>query len=135
MSTLWTPSGERPVGRSQPAPESPPSPPPSGAGSADAEAPLTDEQLAAEMAEAQRRLAETPARVMVANHCIGLFQLAVLHLEQEPPNLAEAQLAIDAMAAVVEGLGTRLGDDHQALRDALAQLRLGFVQRKGAAGA
>ena len=130
MSTLWTPSGERPVGRSQPEPE-----PTRPAGSSAAgEAELTEEQLAAEMAEVQRQLAETPARVVVANHCIGLFQLAALHLEQDPPNLAEAQLAIDAFAAVVEGLGSRLGEDHQALRDALAQLRLGFVQRKRSAG-
>src|SRR5919202_3310383 len=119
MTTRRTPSGERPVGRSQPAPE-----PTRPAGSSAAgEAELTEEQLAAEMAEVQRQLAETPARVVVANHCIGLFQLAALHLEQDPPNLAEAQLAIDAFAAVVEGLGTRLGEDHQPLRDALVSLR------------
>src|SRR5918912_1948769 len=123
MSTLWTPSGERPVGGSQPQPGPTAPAPPSPSGSAASETELTEEQLAAEMAEVQRRLAETPARVVVANHCIGLFQLAALHLEQDPPNLAEAQLAIDAFAAVVEGLGSRLGEDHQPLRDALVQLR------------
>jgi len=84
------------------------------------------------MAEVQRQLAETPASVIVVNHCVGLFQLAVLHLEQEPPRLEDAQLAIDGLAGVIDALGPRLGDDEQPLRDALAQLRLGFVQRKTA---
>ena len=94
---------------------------------------LSEEELARELAEVQRQLLETPAAVVVANHCIGLFQLAVLHLSQETPDLAEARLAIDALAAVVDGLGSRLGDQEQPLRDAVAQLRLGFVQRQGPA--
>jgi hypothetical protein len=60
-----------------------------------------------------------------------LWQLAVLHLtpeEGETPNLAEAALAIDAMAAIVDGLGDRLGESAEALRDALAQLRVAYVQ-------
>lgn len=140
MSTLWTPSGERPVGRpdepggTAPPSSSPPGAPPRGAG-AGVQAPedLTEEELAAQMAELQRQLAETPAAVVVTNHCIGLFQLAALHLNQRPPNLAEARLAIDALAAVVEGVGSRLGEDETTLRDALAQLRLGYVQLSAAA--
>jgi hypothetical protein len=66
--------------------------------------------------------------VVVANHCVGLFQLAALHLNQESPKLDEAGLAIDALGAVVEGLGPRLGEHEQPLRDALAQIRLAFVQ-------
>jgi hypothetical protein len=87
------------------------------------------------MAEVQRELLSVPAGVVVANHCIGLFQLAALHLEQRPPNLDEAKLAIDAMAAVVDGLGPRLGEDAQALRDALASIQMGFVQVKAAVDA
>ena len=53
----------------------------------------------------------------IANHAIGLFQLAALHLSQRPPNLEEAPLAIDAMGALVEGLAGRLGEDEAPLKD------------------
>ena len=82
------------------------------------------------MAEVQRQLAETPAHVVITNHCVGLFNLAALHLNQPEPDLEAAQLAIDGLAAIVEGLGSRLGDDAPTLADALAQIRLAFVQVK-----
>jgi hypothetical protein len=44
-----------------------------------------------------------------------------------PPRLADASLAIDAFAALVEGLGDRLGPHEEAMRDALSQLRLAYV--------
>ena len=116
MGTIWTPGGEQPAE------------PESGAAGTG----VSSEQLEAEMAEVQRQLVETPASVVVANHCIGLFQLAALHLNQHPPNLPQAQLAIDALGAVVETLGSRLGDDEQALQDALSQIRMAFVQIKAA---
>jgi hypothetical protein len=100
---------------------------------------LTDEQrakleaMAAEMAEAQRRLAAVPAAQVVANHAIGLFELAAIHLQTEPPQLDQASVAIDALAAIVEGLGSRLGPQEPPLRDALAQIRMAFVQVKGQA--
>ncbi|MBV8305653.1 MAG: hypothetical protein JOZ04_15685, partial [Acidimicrobiia bacterium] len=56
------------------------------------------------------------------------------HLNQQPANLVDAQLAIDALGSLVEGLGDRLGPDEDALRDALAQIRLAFVQIKSAGG-
>jgi hypothetical protein len=130
VGTIWTPGGEHPLGDDRGGAGG--RRPPSDLGeeldeAAVAEA-LEDEEFAAELAEAQARLAETPARVVIANHAIGLFQLAALHLNQRPPSLVEGRLAIDAMAALVEGLGDRLGEEGAALRDALAQLRLAFVQ-------
>ena len=65
---------------------------------------------------------------MVANHCYGLFELAAVYLSGSPPHLEDARLAIDAFGAVVEGLGERLGEAHPSLRDALAQIRLAYVQ-------
>ena len=126
MSGLWTPSGEQPVGDQTDLDEL-------------GGAPLTGEdddagQLEAELAEVQQQLLETPASVIIANHCIGLFQLAALHLNQQPANLIDAQLAIDALGSIVEGLGDRLGKDEPPLRDALAQIRLAFVQIKSAGG-
>jgi hypothetical protein len=127
MGTIWTPGGERPIGNADPRAEDPRPTEPAAAPS--------DEQLAAEMAEAQRQLLAAPVTVVVANHCIGLFQLAALHLNQPEPDLEQASVAIDALAAIVETLGPRLGDDESTLRDALTQLRLAFVQvTKEAAG-
>ena len=123
MGTIWTPGGERPVGEDRD--DTPAS------GAAADEVP---ENLEAELAEVQRQLLETPASVIIANHCIGLFQLAALHLNQQPPNFVDAQLAIDSLGSLVEGLGDRLGPDEEALRDALAQIRLAFVQIKSAGG-
>lgn len=81
-----------------------------------------------ELAAMQEELASTPASVVVANHAVGLFQLAAIHLNQRPPNLEEGRLAIDAMGALVEGVAGRLGQEEQALRDGLGQLRMAFVQ-------
>jgi hypothetical protein len=84
--------------------------------------------------EARRRLSEVPADVVVTNHVMGLYELAAIHLGASPPNLAEAALAIDAVACLVEGLGDRLGPESATMRDALANIRLAFVQIKNAAG-
>ena len=89
-------------------------------------------QLEQEMIAMQQELASVPASVVIANHAVGLFQLAAIHLTQRPPNLAEGRLAIDAMGSLVEGLAGRLGEEEQSLRDGLAQLRLAFVQLSGA---
>ena len=77
-------------------------------------------------------LVQVPAFAVVANHCIGFFQLAAAHLQQEPPKFIDAQIAIDAMAAVVDALRGRLGPDEGTLVDALAQIRLAYVQVSGA---
>jgi hypothetical protein len=122
VSSLWTPSGEESVARQG-------APAPGDEEGGDEAAALEEE-----LAEVQRQLLETPASVIIANHCIGLFQLAALHLNQQPANLVDAQLAIDALGAIVEGLGDRLGKDEEPLRDALAQIRLAYVQLKGAGG-
>ena len=123
MSSLWTPGGERPVGREpDPATEQPAAQP----------GQPSQEELEAELAEVQRQIAEAPAWAVIANHVIGIFQLAGVHLSQSPPNLEEAGLAIDGMAALVEGLAGRLGPDEGTLKDALAQIRLAYVQIRGA---
>jgi hypothetical protein len=83
--------------------------------------------------EARRRVAEAPPEVVVANHVMGLYELAAIHLSAEQPNLPAASLAIDAVACLVDGLGDRLGPDVTALRDALANIRMAFVQVKSRA--
>ena len=133
MSTIWTPSGERPIRREEPAAPAAPEPEPTRRPPADDQE-LTPEEAAALQAQVQRELLEAPAAVVVANHCIGLFQLAALHLDQEQPRLVEARLAIDAMAAVVEGLGSRLGENERPLRDALTNLQMAFLEVQRRAG-
>ena len=130
MSGLWTPGGEH-----QPAAENaeaqPGAPQPGGAGDE------TDEQAREQLRQLREQLAETPVADIVANHAIGLWELALLHLspaEGFPPDLEQAQLGIDAMAALVEGLGHRLGRHEEPLREALRQLRLAFVEISGEVG-
>jgi hypothetical protein len=95
---------------------------------ADEADPVADAQAAIE--EARRRVADAPPEVVVTNHVMGLYELAAIHLSTDKPNLPAAALAIDAVACLVDGLGDRLGPDVTTLRDALANIRLAFVQIK-----
>ena len=132
MSSLWTPGGERPVRREQPeAQTSTPGGPAPGPGDGPGGDAPSPEQAAAELARLEAQLLGVPAGDVVANHCYGLFELAALHLSQQPPNLAQARIAIDALGAVVEQLGERLGEGTSALREGLSQIRLAFVQLSG----
>jgi hypothetical protein len=81
--------------------------------------------------DVRAKIGSVPAEVVVVNHVMGLYELAAIHLSATPPRLADAALAIDAVACLIEGLGTRLGDEHTTLVDALANIRLAFVQIKG----
>lgn len=138
MSGLWTPSGEH-------VPDDPGPDAGGGAGDGSGGVPageVADEAaLAEEMRRVRAELAATPVVDLIANHAVGLWQLAVLHLVpegEEPPRLEDAAVAIDAFAAIVETLGPRLGPHEEPLRDALGQLRLAFVQvrerRSGGSG-
>lgn len=114
-------------------PSAPPSPPPAadpGAMSSEEEA-----ALAAHLEELRGQLLTTPPEVVIANHAYGLFELAALHLSSRPPGLDQARLAVDALGALVEGLAGRLGQAEQSLVDALAQIRLAYVQIQAAGGA
>lgn len=139
--SLWTPDGERRV--EDPASDStqPNAGPAAGADPVTAaafggpEQELTPEQeeqaraMAHELAEARSRLLETEVSTVLTNHALGIYELAAIHLTAEEPNLTEAQLAIDGLAALVEGLQGRLGEGEQTLRDALHQAQMAFVQR------
>jgi hypothetical protein len=136
VSSIWTPSGEY---RPSEEPEGSGIAPPGGGAppGPDDDAPVTTEEL-----EAMRRLHEqlraTPAVDVVANHVVQLFQLALVYLgagaasedaAAEPvADLVQAGIVIDTMAAIVDGLGPRLVDHEQTLRDALTQLQLLWVE-------
>ena len=136
MSSLWTPGGEVPVDR-DPGRGAATSAPAGDTVAGPGGEPSEDE-LRARAAELQRFLLEAPAADVVAQHAMGLYELAAIHLSQDQPRLGDARLAIDAFAALVEGLEGRLGDAEGQLREVLPQLKMAYVQAtdraKGPAG-
>ena len=141
MSTLWTPGGEVPVGdrRSDAGPASHETSAADAGAAAHEEFDLDSlspeereqaEQYIRELAESRERLKAVPASVVVANHAMGLYELAALHLSNQPPNFAEGAVAIDALGALLDGMKGRLGEAEPTLQDALSQIRMAFVQLK-----
>lgn len=131
--SLWTPGGEHPVGRADgPAGEGPAEPTRPGPGDQQlsAEQEADAHQIAAEMQQVRDQLGQVPAAVVIANHAMGCYELAAIHLSHQPPRLEESQLAIDAFGALLGAVAGRLGPDEATLGDALAQIRLAFVQVK-----
>ena len=86
----------------------------------------------AELEALAQQLAATPAVVIITNHCYGLFELAAVHLHHQPPQLEQAQLAIDALGGLIGALEGRLGEDEPTLRDGLSTIRLAYVQIEAA---
>ena len=141
MSTLWTPDGEIRVDRTPPA-ETPaedaitgPVDPLLEAESLNLDDLSPEERERAEealqaLAETRERLLEVPAETVVANHAMGLYELAALHLANQPPNFSEATIAIDALAALLDGMAGRLSESEPILREGLAQIRMAFVTLK-----
>jgi hypothetical protein len=103
-----------------------------GAGAPGAERP-EDAEVAEHLEQLRHQLLAAPVEVVVANHAYGLFELAALHLSQQPPGLEQARLAIDALGALVERLAGRLGEAEAQLADALGQIRLAYVRIQGSA--
>jgi Domain of unknown function (DUF1844) len=133
VSGLWTPGGDEPR---EPAPSGGPGPDGNPGGDPGEPTP-TPEELEA-VRELHDRLAATPVADVIVNHAIGIWQLALVHLgvvtppddqgRRPAPDLASAGLAIDALAALVDGLTDRLGEGEEMLRDALAQVQMLFVE-------
>jgi hypothetical protein len=135
--SLWTPDGERPVPRG---PAAPSAPEPEEHGDVPAFEDLSPEdqarvaQMQAEMEEVRQSLLQAPASVVIANHAMGIYELAAIHLTAPEPRLTEAVLAIDALAALVDGLAGRLGEAEATLQGALAQLRAAYLEVAKARG-
>jgi len=141
MSTLWTPSGEYEPTR-EPPDATTPSAHPGDADAPPAGAAPPPDQLSPEELQAVRRLhselRSTAAADVVANHAVQIFQLALIYLgvatppdeDGRPPvaDLTNAGFAIDAMAALVDGLGPRLAEHEAPLRDGISQLHMLFAR-------
>jgi len=134
MSSLWTPSGEHfpKEGADDAAPPSSVSPGDTNVTEPSPDLSEAEAQAAVDAMRAQ--LADTPAEVVVANHCYGLFELAAIYLSHSPPMLFQARLAIDGLGSLLEGLRGRLGEAEPSLHESLSQLRLAFVRLEGTEG-
>ena len=116
---------------------------PDGASAQEPEPPSRVAEEVAALRELHARLVATPVADVVANHALGIWQLALVHLgvitppdaagNLPKPDLGSAGFAIDALAAIVDGLNTRLGEHEPVLRDALAQAQMLFVEVADAA--
>jgi hypothetical protein len=124
--------GSTPTEPAAPAAASPPrdvAPPPSAPPGEGAEGP--DAGLwTPEQEEQARRFAEevraTPTRDWVLNSAVTLANVAATKIDAGLA--AEAQLAIDALAGIVDAVGSRLGDAEAPLRQTVAQLQMAFAQ-------
>lgn len=103
-----------------PEPEQPEAPP-----SAPTDRPWTPEQEA-EARRIAEEIARTPAIEWVVNSAVTMANVAATKLDGR--NMAEAQLAIDALAGMVNGLGNRLGNVEQPLRQTLSQLQMAYAE-------
>ncbi len=118
--SLWTPDGERQVDPAKPN---------------EAAQELTPEQeaqaaeMAKQLSEAREQILQAEVSDVIGNHALGIYELAAIHLTSEEPKLEQAKLAIDALAQIVEGLEGRLGDAEPTLKEALHQIRMGYVQK------
>lgn len=125
MSTLWTPSGGPEPGEE------------GGAGVPGPESEPSAQELEA-LRELHARLVATPVADVIANHALGIWQLALVHLgvvtppdasgALPEPDLASAGFAIDALVALLDALGPRFGEYEQTLRDAVTQAQQLFVE-------
>lgn len=81
--------------------------------------------------EEARRIAEeivrTPGLDWVVNTAVTLANVSATKLEFG--SAADAQITIDAFAALLDALGPRLEDAQAPLRQTLAQLQLAYAQR------
>jgi len=132
--SLWTPDGEHEVNKGS---DSDPNPQVNDDNELtdlpgfDDLTPEQQEQaraMAAELAAARERLSQTPAAEVIANHVMGIYELAAIHLSNDVPNLSEAKVAIDAMSGIVASLVGRLGENETVIKDALQQIQMAYVQ-------
>ena len=144
------PAPEAPTAK--PAPESPTSPPPAepeveppvaqaGEPASQANIPAAESQAPPaggeepiwtpeQEAEAQRfiqEIGQRPSLDWVLNSAVTLANVAGTKIDLG--QVADAQLAIDALAAMVDKLGSRFGQAEAPLRQTLAQLQLAYAER------
>jgi hypothetical protein len=126
------PSAPLEAGPPEPPPAQPEPPPQVAAGAegppagGPGEPPLWTPEQEAEAQRFAQQVVETPSRDWVVNTAVTLANVAAAKLEAGAA--ADAELAIDALAGIVSGVGPQLGDAEGPLRQTLAQLQMAFAQ-------
>lgn len=121
------PATAPPAGTTQPegAPPASPAAMPDAGAPPEGDALWTPEQEAEAQAFA-RQVLETPSRDWVLNTAVTLANVAAAKLDGGMA--ADAQVAIDALAGLVDAIGSRLGDAEAPVRQTLAQLQMAYAQ-------
>lgn len=134
--SLWTPSGEHPVDRRREQSPADDQPQPGDVSLEDLspEERARVEEMAQQMEAAQARMLSVPAGAVVGQQALQFYELAAVYLSQDPPRLDDASIAIDALIAIVDKLGSRLDQAEQPLHQAVNQLQMAFVQVANKAG-
>lgn len=88
--------------------------------------PVWTPEREAEARAIAEELARVPALDWVANSAVTLANVAAAKVQAG--DAPDAQLAIDALGALIDGLGSRLGEAEQPLKQTLAQLRFAYTQ-------
>lgn len=107
-----------------------PQPQPEAAGPGPGAAPGQQVWTPEQEAEARRmaeEIAATPSIEWVVNSAVSLANIAATKLDLG--NAPDAALAIDALAGIMDKVGSRLGNVEQPLRQTLAQLQMAFAER------
>jgi hypothetical protein len=81
----------------------------------------------AEAKQMAQEIAETPSLEWVVNAAVTLANVAATKLELGGGS--DAQLAIDALAGLINSVGSKLQQAETPLRQTLAQLQLAYAQR------
>ena len=126
------PGPSQPTSEQAAGPGTPAAPDPGPAG---AEEPIWTPEQEAEAERFIQEIGQRPSLDWVLNSAVTLANVAGTKLDLG--QTADAQMAIDALAALVEKLGPRFGQAEGPLRQTLAQLQLAYAERSigGAPGA
>lgn len=125
-----SPAAERTVGpAAEPdaAPTEPTHDATSAAASAGAPRDVWTPEQEAQARQVAREIAETPSYEWVVNTAVTLANVAGTKVDLGAA--ADAGLAIDALAGILDALGPRLQQAEAPLRQTLAQLRLAYAER------
>lgn len=83
---------------------------------------------AEKIAKLREEILSAQSSVVVSNHAYGLFELASIYLGADPPRLADATLAIDALAGLLSATEDRLAESAGPLREGLKQLQMAYIE-------
>ena len=107
-------------------PTAEPAPSPATEAATEPEAPIWTPEQEAEAQRMVEQISQVSSRDWVADAAIRLANVAGVKLDGG--DRVEAQLAIDALAGLVNSVGDDLGEAQAPLRQMLAQLQMAFAQ-------